>query len=127
MNTVTAQAVAASVEGRIAELWKQRQRDRRVAGATWSPARLARETELRALVRLARSGRRLARRTEEQRDALSAAKAYAALGYHAAQAATPAGPITEDELWGGYGLDPEAASDVNREGQPEFNGAFSRW
>jgi hypothetical protein len=130
MNTVTAHAVAASVEARIAELWKQRQRDRRdwrTAGVTWSPARIAREAELRALIRLARAGRRLANRIE-QRDAVTAAKAADDRSYHDWQAAGPAsGPITEDELWGGYGLDPEGASDINREGQPEFNGAFNRW
>jgi hypothetical protein len=101
MNTVTAHAITATVEARIRQLWQQRQRDRRSAmRATWSPARVARETELRALVRLCRSGRRLARQTQERADALSAAKAYRDLGYHAAQAA---GPITEPELFAGYG------------------------
>lgn len=121
MDTITAHAVTASVEARISELLKQRQRDRRSAfRAHWTPARVARETELRALVRVVRSGRRLARATIERQDAATAAKARS---YHDWQAA---GPVTEPELIAGYGGWPEGDSDTwtNREGMPEFNGAF---
>lgn len=47
----------------------------------------------------------------EQADPVTAAKAYAELGYHAAQAAY-VGPEGDSDTW------------TNREGQPEFNGAF---
>jgi hypothetical protein len=110
MNTVEATALAHTVEARIRVLWQQRQRDKRVAYHT--PARHDREVELRALIRLGRSARRLARHEVERQDALSGAKAYASLGYHDAQIATPEGDsdVSRDHL--------------NREGDPYFNGAF---
>lgn len=80
-------AVTVTLETRIRGLWQQRQHDRRWLGAEWTPARHDRETELRAFLRLRSSARRLARRTVEQADPVTAAKAYAELGYHAAQAA----------------------------------------
>ena len=85
MDSITAQAIAITVQARVHTLWKQRQADRR--WAEWSPARHDREVELRALVRLLHVGRRLARAAQERADAVSAAKAYAELGYHGAQAA----------------------------------------
>lgn len=86
MQATVANAVAVSVEARICQLLTQRQRDRHGHyAAEWSPARVGRETELRALIALVRQGRRLARR--EQADPITAAKAYAEMGYHAAQAA----------------------------------------
>lgn len=116
MTNIENHAIAVTVETRIRVLLEQRQRDRRSAyAALWPATRVARETELRALVRLVRSARRLARRTQEQADALSAAKAYRDLGYHAAQAA----PMSEDELIGAYDADSGF-----RESLPEFNGAF---
>lgn len=86
MTAIEAHAVAATVEARISELLAQRQRDR-LWRADWTPARHRREDELRALVRLVRCGRRLARRAVERADPVTSAKAYAELGYHGAQAA----------------------------------------
>ena len=83
MDTVTAHAVATSIEARIAALWRQRHIDRRINGATWSPARHRREIELRALVAIARSGRRLAR-AAERADPVTEAKSW-----HDWQAAGP--------------------------------------
>ncbi len=78
MDTVTAHAVAAVLEARIAALWKQRQRDRRWEGARWSPARHRREDELRMLVTIARTGRRLARQAEAAKpDPMDQAKSFA--------------------------------------------------
>jgi hypothetical protein len=160
-DPITAQAIAITVQARVVVLWGQRQRDRRSPmRAEWSQARHDREVVLRELLRLLHVGRRLARETVEREDAVSAAKAYAELGYHGAQAAydepatAAAGPITEAELWGGYGVrevDPEfnpgwvmgpgddqprydpdgggiagESPDLNREGDPAFNGAWSR-
>jgi hypothetical protein len=64
MTTPEAIAIAVTVEARIAVLWRQRQRDRRQA--TWTPARHDRETELRALLAVRRTGRRLARQAVER-------------------------------------------------------------
>ena len=134
-------ALAATVEARIAGLWAQERRDRRGPyRAVHSPARYNRLLLLRELLALRRSAKRLAREAVEREDAMTAAKAYRELGYHAAQAAyrepspATAGPITEAELWGGYGGSDDAGGgiageppDLNREGEPAFNGAFSRW
>jgi hypothetical protein len=92
VTNVEAVALAATVTTRIRVLWQQRQRDKRVVYHT--PARHDRDVELRALIRLGRSARRLARRMEE-RDAVTLAK-----GYHDWQAA---GPVSEPELIAGYG------------------------
>ena len=73
-RSIECHAVTLAVEAEIAVLWAQRQRDRRWYGAAWSPGRHEREAELRALVRILRTGRRLARRTVEQQDAITAAK-----------------------------------------------------
>ena len=74
-RSIECHAVTLAVEARIAVLWAQRQRDRRSAyRAHWSPARHDREVELRALVRVLRTGRRLARQTVERQDAITAAK-----------------------------------------------------
>lgn len=69
--------IEAEVLGRIHVLWRQRAVDRRVFGAAWPQGRWDRYTELRALVRVARSGRRLARQAEERADPVTAAKSYA--------------------------------------------------
>ena len=73
-RTIECHAVTLAVEAEIAVLWAQRQRDRRWYGAAWSPGRHERDAELRALVRILRTGRRLARRTVEQQDAITASK-----------------------------------------------------
>jgi hypothetical protein len=70
-------AVTVALESRIRELVAQRQRDRLWMRATWTPARHARETELRALLAVHRTGRRLARESIERVDPVSVAKAYA--------------------------------------------------
>lgn len=93
MTVVEAHAVVATIEARISELWALRQRDRRTAH--WSQGRLRREAELRTLVRLVRSGRRMARAAREE------AVAPNGTGYHDWQAA---GPVTEAELFAGYGM-----------------------
>lgn len=77
MNAITAHAVTASLEGRISVLWQRRAVDRRVYGAAWPQGRHDREVELRALVAVARAGRRLARQTMEQADPVTVAKRYA--------------------------------------------------
>jgi len=98
-RAIESHAVTVAVEARITELLAQRRWDRRWR-ADWSPARHAREAELRALVRLVRTGRRLARETLERQDAVSAAKAdQSRSDYHGWQAA---GPVTEPELFAGY-------------------------
>ena len=94
MTSIEAHAVTSVVETRISVLLAQRQRDRLVAGPAYSPARIARDTELRALIRLVRSGRRLARQTVERTDPVTQG-----LAYHDWQAA---GPVTEAELIAGY-------------------------
>lgn len=76
MDTVTAHAEAASLEARISVLWQRRAVDRRVFGASWPQSRWDRHVELLALVHVARSGRRLARRTIERADPLTAARSY---------------------------------------------------
>ena len=58
MNAITEQAHRVTIEARIDVLLQRRKVDRRVA--TWSQGRHDREVELRALVRLARSARKLA-------------------------------------------------------------------
>jgi len=100
-RAIEAHAITVAVEARIMELLAQRRWDRRWR-ADWSPARHARETELRALVRLVRTGRRLARETlerqlaeidrlfPEQADPLTAAKAVSDRDYHTWQAVGPA-------------------------------------
>jgi hypothetical protein len=87
MTPVEAHAIAVALESRISALLAQRQADRRWMRADWTPARHARETLLRELLAVHRTGRRLARETVEREDAVTAAKAYAELGYHGAQAA----------------------------------------
>jgi hypothetical protein len=140
-RTLESQAITITLETRAMALWEQEKWDRRWMRATWTPARHNRRTVLLELLAIRRMGRRLARAESERADAMSAAKAYRELGYHGAQAAydepaTPAaaaGPITEAELWGGYGggdADGGIAGeppDLNREGEPAFNGAFNRW
>jgi hypothetical protein len=87
-RAIVAHAVTVAIESRIAVLWKQRQRDRKSHyRADWTPARHDRDVELRSLLRLLHVGRRLARESVEREDAVTAAKAYAELGYHGAQAA----------------------------------------
>ena len=71
-------ALAATVEARAMALWKQEKRDRRYMRATWTAARHDRVTELRALLALRRSAKRLARGASSDR-------AYHELGYHQAQ------------------------------------------
>ncbi len=86
-------AYAAVIETRIAELVKYRNWyivTRWARGPEWDAWRHDDRTELRALLRLRRQARKLARETLERQDAMSAAKAYAELGYHAAQAVGPA-------------------------------------
>ena len=73
-RSIECHALTVALEARVAVLWQQRQRDRRRDGAHWSPARHDREVELRALVRVLRTGRRLARRTIERQDAITASK-----------------------------------------------------
>jgi hypothetical protein len=79
--------IEAALLGRIHVLWQGRAVDRRVYGAAWPQARWDRMTELRALVRVGRSGRRLARQTVE-RDAIDEYKAARdrGIGYHDLQA-----------------------------------------
>lgn len=119
MTVTESAAIAATVEQRIRDLLAYRAIARRNRwSAEWSPVRKANEVELRSLVGLVRKARRMAREAEG-RDAVTAAK-----GYHDWQAA---GPVTEPELIAGYGGGwPEGDSDTwtNREGMPEFNGAF---
>ena len=72
-------ALAATVEARAMALWKQEKRDRRGPyRALHSPARHNRVTELRALLALRRSAKRLARGAPSDR-------VYHELGYHQAQ------------------------------------------
>ena len=68
----------AALLGRIRVLREQRHRDRKdPRSADWSPARHDREVELRALIAVLRTGRRLAREAEERDDAISQSKRYA--------------------------------------------------
>jgi hypothetical protein len=107
MTVTESHAIAATVTERIRELWIMRSWWRHTRwAAEWSPRRQEYEVELRALVRLARKARRLAREAGERRDPMTAAKAR---DYHAWQAA---GPVTEPELIAGYGGWPEGDSDV---------------
>jgi hypothetical protein len=78
-----AHAVTVALESRIAALLEQRAWDRRWMRATWTPARHDRETELRALLAVRRTGKRLAREAVER---ASSDRLYRELGYHAAQA-----------------------------------------
>ena len=82
-----AQAIAVTLEATAMALWEQEKWDRRWERANWSPARHNRRIELLALLRIRRTAKRLARETVEREDAVTAAKAYAELGYHGAQAA----------------------------------------
>jgi hypothetical protein len=124
MTPTIAQAIAVTLEARAHQLWEQEVRDRRWMRADWTPARHNRVMLLRELLAIRRTARRLARETVERQDPLTAAKAYADLGYHAAQAAyePAAGPITEAELWGGYGASRIAGEspDLNRECEPTW-------
>ena len=85
-RAIEAQAIAVALEARIHQLIEQRAWDRRWMRADWTPARHARETELRALLAVHRTGRRLARAAVERADPVTAAKAY---DYHAHQARGP--------------------------------------
>lgn len=76
MNTyeaTVADATEAALLSRISVLLQRRAVDRRVFGAAWPQARWDRHTELRALIAVARSGRRLA---EARPDPIDAAKSY---------------------------------------------------
>lgn len=78
MTPVEAHAVTITIETRVAVLRDQRHRDRKdPRSADWSPARHDREVELRALIALLRTGRRLARQVEERLDPVTMAGAYA--------------------------------------------------
>lgn len=83
VTTVTAHAYLVVVEERIWELWRYRQWCRRQPdSAWWTPLRLEYESELRALVRLARKARALAMPAVESLDEMTTAKASLALGDH---------------------------------------------
>jgi hypothetical protein len=66
MTPIETHAIAVALESRIHQLLQQRQRDRRWMRADWTPARHARETLLRELLAVHRTGRRLARATVER-------------------------------------------------------------
>jgi hypothetical protein len=93
----------AIVMARISELlivrgWYRRYR----WAAEWSPRRQEYEVELRALVKIARKWRKVA-----TPDPLDQFKSYA--DYHS---------------WQAHGPEDESDAFTNREGMPEFNGAF---
>lgn len=107
MTTIEAQALAVTLEARALALWEQEKRDRRWMRATWTQARHDRMTELRALLAIRRSARRLARQQlvedlaaidrlfPEQADPITAALAEqdrsypVGVSYHDYQAAGP--------------------------------------
>lgn len=105
MTEIEAQAFRAVVLERIGELWNQRRWYRTHHG--WIPEQQTEaRAELRYLVALARKARALAGPALEREDPVTVAKAedgYHTYGYHDWQA------------------------DFNVEGQPEWNGAFTRW
>ena len=119
MNPVTAHAITVALEARIRELAKFHNWyvvNKWARGPEWDAMRHDDRTELRALLAVHRTGRRLARAEQaayladvdrlfpEQADPITAAKADR--DYHRWQAE---GPI--------YGFD-------NPEGDPTLNGAF---
>ena len=67
MNAIVEQCYRVTVEARIDVLLQRRKVDRRLA--TWTQGRKDREVELRALVRLARSARKLAASAPDPMDA----------------------------------------------------------
>lgn len=86
MATVTDTAYRIAVEERIATLWRYRAWWRAHRWAEWPLRRQETDIELRALVRLARSARKAARRLEERRDPVTVAKGEYPMAYHDWQA-----------------------------------------
>ena len=82
-DSTTSHALAVTIEERIKMLRRQRALYRKSPHrAEWSLPRIEAETELRALVRLVRQSRRIAK-------AASSDRIYHELGYHQAQSLGP--------------------------------------